>query len=274
MKKLILSAAALATLGLASAQTEAGTHAIDDFDSSTELANADGEGIFWYVGEGGEDFYSIERTDTGMVVELTDACYDPLTITQDSDGLDVDAGDYFGFGFSFGDSNGEEEGGDPNWVNLGANANITLELSNYSDADIFMTVQLQDTEGNKGDIVPEDSADISWGNKWEKINATIAANATETIEIDLSSIAEYVGGYEALKWDCGSAVDLVIILRESKEIIAGVQIKPESYFAMNRQYVKTAVKQAQKRVNFPVHDLIYDSDGYFTNFLSLVSNFA
>ena len=43
---------------------------------------------------------------------------------------------------------------------------------------------------------------------------------------------------------------------------------------MNRQYVKTAVKQAQKRVNFPVHDLIYDSDGYFTNFLSLVSNFA
>ena len=74
--------------------------------------------------------------------------------------------------------------------------------------------------------------------------------------------------------DCGSAVDLVIILRESKEIIAGVQIKPESYFAMNRQYVKTAVKQAQKRVNFPVHDLIYDSDGDFTNFLSLISNFA
>jgi|TARA_R110000823_G_scaffold295814_1_gene415792 hypothetical protein len=74
--------------------------------------------------------------------------------------------------------------------------------------------------------------------------------------------------------DCGSAVDLVIMLRASNKIIAGVQIKPESYFAMNRQYVKTAVREAQKRVDFPVHDLIYNSQGDFTNFISLIANFA
>ena len=74
--------------------------------------------------------------------------------------------------------------------------------------------------------------------------------------------------------DCGSAVDLVVSIRETDEIIAGIQIKPESYFAMNRQYVKTAVKEAQSRVSFPVHDLVYDSQGDFINFLPLVSRWV
>lgn len=74
--------------------------------------------------------------------------------------------------------------------------------------------------------------------------------------------------------DCGSAVDLVVSLRETEEIVAGIQIKPESYFSMNRQYVKTAVREAQAKLSFPVHDLVYDSKGDFTNFLPLVSRWV
>lgn len=74
--------------------------------------------------------------------------------------------------------------------------------------------------------------------------------------------------------DCGAGVDLVIRLRASKEIVSGIQIKPESFFTMNRQYVKNAVKAAQSTVEFPVINLIYNSNGDFTNFISIVSNFV
>ena len=43
---------------------------------------------------------------------------------------------------------------------------------------------------------------------------------------------------------------------------------------MNRQYVKNAVKAAQATVDFPIVNLIYDSNGDFTNFISVVSEFA
>ena len=74
--------------------------------------------------------------------------------------------------------------------------------------------------------------------------------------------------------DCGSGVDLVISLRESKQIVTGIQIKPKSYFHMNRPYVKAAVKAAQSTVDFPIVNLIYDENGDFTNFLSVVADFA
>ena len=201
MKKLVLSALAMGAFLSASAQTEAGTYVVDKFNSTTEIANEDGEGVFWYIGDGGDKFYSIERADTGMVVSLTDACYDASTTKLNADDEVEDAGDYFGFGFSFGDSNGEDEGGLKNWVNLGSNADVTLEVSNYSDADILMTLQLQDTEGGLADILPADRTTIStdWSDsplvRWEKTAVSLGMNETIKITVKLSDIDTLVGGY-------------------------------------------------------------------------------
>lgn len=90
-------------------------------------------------------------------------------------------------------------------------------------------------------------------------------------EFRASVSEEYIVDKTTEDMDCGSAVDLVVLFRETNEIIAGIQIKPESFFSMNRQYVKTAVREAQSKLAFPVHDLIYDSNGDFTNFLSVIS---
>jgi len=93
-------------------------------------------------------------------------------------------------------------------------------------------------------------------------------------EFRVSVSEEYIVDKATEDMDCGSAVDLIVILRETEESVAGIQIKPESFFTMNRQYVKTAVREAQSKLNFPVHDLIYDSNGDFTNFLSVISSWA
>ena len=74
--------------------------------------------------------------------------------------------------------------------------------------------------------------------------------------------------------DCGSGVDLVVKVRETKEIIKGIQIKPQSYFHMKRAYVKRAVKAAQETVDFPVVDLVYNDEGDFVNFLAVVSDYV
>ena len=96
--------------------------------------------------------------------------------------------------------------------------------------------------------------------------------ALEIIEKNISW--KYIVEKSTEDMDCGSGVDLVIKLRETKEIISGIQIKPKSFFIMDRQYVKNAVKAAQATVDFPITNLIYDSNGDFTNFISVVSEFA
>jgi len=53
-------------------------------------------------------------------------------------------------------------------------------------------------------------------------------------------------------------------------VIAGIQVKPDSFYHMNLPYVK----KLHDKLDYPVYDLIYDKDGKWTNYLSVISNFV
>jgi len=60
-----------------------------------------------------------------------------------------------------------------------------------------------------------------------------------------------------------------LFMMQNDEIIAGIQVKPDSFYHMNIHYVK----KLQKELSYPVYDLIYDSNGKWTNYLSVISHF-
>ena len=67
--------------------------------------------------------------------------------------------------------------------------------------------------------------------------------------------------------DISYGVDLVI--KKSKDIIGGIQVKPDTFSHHKYGYVK----KIQENVSYPVYDLIYDKDGNWKNYLSVISNF-
>jgi len=67
--------------------------------------------------------------------------------------------------------------------------------------------------------------------------------------------------------DVSGACDLVI--KQNNKIVAGIQVKPDSFYRMNITYVK----ELQAKLDYPVHDLVYDKQGDWKNFISVVSNF-
>lgn len=60
-----------------------------------------------------------------------------------------------------------------------------------------------------------------------------------------------------------------LVIKQNNKIVAGIQVKPDTFYHMNITYVK----ELQEKLDYPVHDLIYDKDGTWTNFISVVSNF-
>jgi hypothetical protein len=67
--------------------------------------------------------------------------------------------------------------------------------------------------------------------------------------------------------DVAHMVDLVI--KQNKEVKAGIQVKPDSFYHMKLPYVK----KLHDQLDYPVYDLIYDGDGNWTNYLSVISHF-
>ena len=67
--------------------------------------------------------------------------------------------------------------------------------------------------------------------------------------------------------DVAHMVDLVI--KQNNEVKAGIQVKPDSFYRMNLPYVK----KLHDALDYPVYDMIYDSKGKWTNYLSVISNF-
>ena len=70
-----------------------------------------------------------------------------------------------------------------------------------------------------------------------------------------------------METDVSGACDLII--KQNNKIVAGIQVKPDSFYRMNITYVK----ELQAKLDYPVHDLIYDKQGDWKNFISVVSNF-
>lgn len=69
------------------------------------------------------------------------------------------------------------------------------------------------------------------------------------------------------KTDVENAVDILIL--DGEKIVAGIQVKPDSFYNMGILYVA----ELNRKLDYPVHDLIYDSEGNWTNFLSTISHF-
>ena len=67
--------------------------------------------------------------------------------------------------------------------------------------------------------------------------------------------------------DVAHMVDLV--MKQNDEIKAGIQVKPDSFYRMNLPYVQ----KLHDELDYPVHHLIYDSEGEWTNYLATISNF-
>ena len=67
--------------------------------------------------------------------------------------------------------------------------------------------------------------------------------------------------------DVSHMVDLV--MKQDDKVKAGIQVKPDSFYHMNLPYVK----KLHDKLDYPVYDLIYDSQGKWTNYLSVISHF-
>ncbi len=67
--------------------------------------------------------------------------------------------------------------------------------------------------------------------------------------------------------DVAHMVDLVI--KQNGEVKAGIQVKPDSFYHMRLPYVK----KLHDALDYPVYDLIYDSEGKWTNYLATISHF-
>ena len=58
-------------------------------------------------------------------------------------------------------------------------------------------------------------------------------------------------------------------MKQNDEIKAGIQVKPDSFYRMNLPYVQ----KLHDELDYPVHHLIYDSEGEWTNYLATISHF-
>jgi endo-1,4-beta-D-glucanase Y len=161
---------------------------IDDFDATTEVKVANSTtAITWWVAPESAASHKITRTATDMKVTLTKANEKLLT----------GKGSYKVFGLNFGVGN---------YINLNelSNANINLNITNNTDTEVKLAIQLKDVNGVSAEIVPEDVAGISWNNQWEKIGPTIAKGQTFNGVIDLSTRANELGGLTALSYGCAT----------------------------------------------------------------------
>lgn len=160
------------------------TYGKDDFASATEY-NVAGKGVFWWVGATAGSEYALTRDDANSRLDISITGASPT---------------YEGFGLSFGDSNGDGSG-TPYSIDLSntssGTANIHLDVTNtHATEEVILSFSLQDVNGNSVEILYEPHGDITWGNQWKKADATILANTTQTIDLDMT------GAMIATDWGC------------------------------------------------------------------------
>lgn len=159
--------------------------AIDDFDSEelVTLGNLGNFGVYWFSDTLDPDnTYSYERTTSNMTVTLDKA----------SPKFKV-------FGLTFSQDKSR-------YLNLNdfSNADIKLDVTNNTNADVYIEIQLRDINGNTAEIFNADENDISWANKWQKIGTEIKQGRRFNGTLDLSSFPDKLGGLHAVSWDCGT----------------------------------------------------------------------
>jgi hypothetical protein len=206
MKKLILLGSALLfTFGLSKAQGWSSKGAYDNFASSTEYSNgSNGEGIHWFETTSGSTlvltrstgYMSVAATSAGGCTNATPACYP-----------------------SFGVQWGSDASNNPFTMNLSSGADITFDIQNTASKLVFVTIQVEDINGNIAEFEPNvsDVTDTStWGYAGPPTNHyrrkalngfTLAANTRKTIKIDLSSVPGNIGGLTAGAYTCSKPAD-------------------------------------------------------------------
>jgi len=201
MKKLILLGSAfLFTLGFATAQSGWGTKgAHDDFASTTQYSNGpNGEGLYWFETTSASTL-KLTRTAGSMDVAVTNAgaCHSGASC-------------YPLFGVQFGTDNSNN----PYTIDLSSGADITLNVENTGSQLVYVSIQLKDVndviaefEPNVSDVTPTTTYDDNTGTPnfyyhRKALNGfTLAAGATKTITIDLSSVPGAIGGLTAFDVD-------------------------------------------------------------------------
>ncbi len=162
---------------------------IDDFDTVSEVTvGGTTAGLYWAPGTdpAASVMYKFTRATTGMKVGLTNANKET----------------YHSFTLKFGGTTTA-----PNTINVKelSNSNIKINLTNTTNADIFLVIQLKDTKGGVAEIIPADGSTITWANKWAKTGVRILRGETKDFTIDLSSRANELGGLSAVSWGCLTA---------------------------------------------------------------------
>jgi hypothetical protein len=142
MKKLLLSGLLVASLLTAKAQTFTG--AADNFSSVTEVGDASG-GVFWFTDEEYPNSYSFTRT--GSVLEIA---VDKAGVISE----DPKVEEYSVIGLGFGDSNGEEPGGEPIVIDISDNKLFSIVASAVPAAPeaVSINLQIEDINGVKIEI--------------------------------------------------------------------------------------------------------------------------
>jgi len=67
--------------------------------------------------------------------------------------------------------------------------------------------------------------------------------------------------------DVAHMVDLVI--KQNGKVKAGIQVKPDSFYHMKLPYVQ----KLHDKLDYPVYHMVYDGNGDWTNYLSVISHF-
>lgn len=178
--------------------TLVGYGAIDDFEQDSVYGSESGEGVYWFKDEENPDVYTLNRTNDGY-----------MEIQCDSAGRSAVGDGYVPFGVSFGDSNGDAEGGDPFFLDLTENPQIRVALTNPSDTMVSIEMQFQDPNDGVAEIHPDhDSTD--WGDSENdpinsptalKIEFHVPGGESVDTTFDLSSDVAPLG-WQAESWGC------------------------------------------------------------------------
>jgi hypothetical protein len=199
MKKLLLSGTALLlSLSLANAQGWSTTGAHDDFATASQIANGpNGEGLYWFETTGGTTL-ALSRTGDGtMGVAVTNA---GACATANSTCYPV-------FGVNF----GVDGSSVPYTMDLSTNADIYLDIQNTGSTFNFITVTLEDINGNKALFEPnvtDVTSTYAWGDAPYPRKALngftfqVDDNTAKTIHLDLTNGGTNVGGLTPGAYTC------------------------------------------------------------------------
>ncbi len=139
MRKFLLSGLLIASLFTSKAQTITGAR--DNFNTVKEIGDGRNAGMYWFVDEQYPNSYTLTRTGSVLEIAVDKAgviSEEPL-VTE-----------YSVIGLGFGDSNGEEPGGEPFVVDI--TGNKVLKLSASADPAVAINLQIEDVNGVKLEI--------------------------------------------------------------------------------------------------------------------------